>query len=95
MTIATNQQEASRRAYEMAREDSGGGSSAFGGEDFALMTVKEACADARISPATFYRLVKNDPNFPDLVKIGGGTRVRSGEWRRYLAKLPTANGEAA
>ncbi len=92
MTTAINQQEASRRTYEMAHEDSGGGSSAFGGEDFALMKVKEACADARISPATFYRLVKNDPNFPDLVKIGGGTCVRSGEWRRYLGSLAIADG---
>ena len=44
----------------MAHEDDHVDGSAFAGEDFALMTVKEACADARISPATFYRLVKND-----------------------------------
>ncbi len=92
MTTATNQRQASRRAFQMAHEDDHVDGSAFAGEDFALMTVKEACADARISPATFYRLVKNDPNFPNLVKIGGGTRVRTGEWRRYLSSLATADG---
>ena len=92
---ATNQQAASRRAYAMAHRGDGGGSSAFSGEDFALMTVKEACADARISRATFYRLVKNEPNFPALIKIGFGTRVRSGEWRLYLDSLATADGKAA
>ena len=76
----------------MAHEDDHVDGSAFAGEDFALMTVKEACADARISPATFYRLRKNDPNFPDLLKIGFGTRVRSGAWRQYLGSLATADG---
>ena len=95
MTTATNQQEASDHAFQIAHEDDHAGRSAFAGEDFALMTVKEACADARISPATFYRLVKNDPNFPALVKIGSGTRIRSDEWRRYLGSLATADGETA
>ncbi len=92
MTTAVNQPEASRHAFQMAHEDDHVDGSAFAGEDFALMTVKEACADARISPATFYRLVKNDPNFPALVKIGFGTRLRSGEWRQYLGSLATADG---
>ncbi len=95
MTTATNQQEASRHAYQMAHEDDHVDISAFAGDGFALMTVKEACADARISPATFYRLVRKDPNFPALVKIGGGTRVRSDEWRQYLRSLATAEGKAA
>jgi len=92
MTTATNQRQASRRAFQMAHEDDHVDGSAFAGEDFALMTVKEACADARNSPATFYRLRKNDPNFPDLLKIGFGTRVRSGAWRQYLGSLATADG---
>jgi predicted DNA-binding transcriptional regulator AlpA len=92
MKAAKKQQESSRRAYEMAHEDDHVDGSAFAGEDFALMTVKEACADARISAATFYRLAKKDPNFPALVKIGFCTRVRSGEWRQYLGSLATADG---
>ena len=93
---ATNQQAASRRTYEMVHgRDRDAGASVFIGDGHALMTVREPCADARISPATFYRLVKNDPNFPTLVKIGGGTRVRSDAWRQYLDRLASAKGEAA
>ncbi len=95
MSTATNQQEASHRVHQMVREDDGSTNSAFAGDGFALMTVKEACADARISPATFYRLVRKDPNFPALVKIGSGTRIRSDEWQQYLGSLATADGESA
>ena len=94
MRTPTNQQEASQRVFQMAHEDDHVDGSAFAGDGFALMTVKEACADARISPATFYRLVRKDPNFPALVKIGSGTRIRSDEWRQYLGSLVTADGEA-
>lgn len=87
MTRPATQQEASHHAYQLAR--------GHGAEDYALMTVRECCVDGRISPATFYRLVKKDPKFPRLVKIGGSTRVRSDEWRQYLAALDTADGEAA
>jgi len=93
---ATNQQAASRRTYEMVHgRDRDAGASVFIGDGHALVTVREACADARISPATFYRLVKNDPNFPALLKIGSGTRIRSDEWLQYLASLSDNNGEIA
>jgi predicted DNA-binding transcriptional regulator AlpA len=87
MTIAANQQKANYRVYQLMH--------GHGVEDYALMTVRECCADGRISPATFYRLAKKNPNFPALVKIGGGTRVRSGEWRQFLASLSDNNGESA
>ena len=87
MKTVSNQQEANCHAHQIEH--------GRGAEGYALMTVRECCSDGRISPATFYRLVKNDPNFPDLVKIGSSTRVRSDEWRQYLAALATCNGEDA
>lgn len=90
----TNQPTVSRRVYEMVRGRENHGELAKFGDDFSLMTVKEACADARISPATFYRLVKKDPHFPSLLKIGSGTRVRSDAWRRYVDALATAGGDS-
>lgn len=87
------QKDASARAYETVRGPAGIGHNS--GNSHSLMTVKECCADARFSAATFYRLVKKDPNFPALMKIGGGTRVRSDKWRQYLDSLAARDGEAA
>lgn len=56
---------------------------------FKLLMVRECCAIARISPATFYRTAKKDPKFPKIRKLGGSSRVRSDEWDAYLASLGT------
>ena len=58
-----------------------------------LMTVRDCCESGRFSRATFYRLCKNDPRFPKLIKIGGSTRVREDAWRAYIDALEC--GEAA
>ena len=60
-----------------------------------LMTVNDCCGSGRISRATFYRLAKNDPNFPKLLKIGSSTRVRGDEWNTYIDSLSEQGGEAA
>jgi len=60
-----------------------------------LMTVNDCCESGRFSRATFYRLVKNDPNFPKLLKIGGSTRVRGDEWNAYINSLSEQGNEAA
>jgi len=60
-----------------------------------LMTVNDCCESGRFSRATFYRLAKNDPNFPKLLKIGSSTRVRSDGWSDYIDASSTQNGEAA
>lgn len=86
MDTPTDQKAISRRIYEMVHGRAP--------EDYSLMTVRECCDDARISPATFYRIAKKDPKFPKLRKIGGSTRVRSDEWQAYLAALGAAS-EAA
>ena len=94
MTTATKQQKAGRHAYQTVREDDRACGLAFSDNSHSLMTVRECCADGRISPATFYRLANKNPNFPALVKIGFGTRIRSGEWRQFLASLSDNNGES-
>ncbi len=52
-----------------------------------LMTVRDCCQCGRFSRATFYRLAKNDPRFPKLIKIGGSTRVRGDAWAAYIDAL--------
>ena len=58
-----------------------------------LLTVRDCCESANFSRATFYRLAKNDPRFPALIKIGGSTRVRDDAWGDYIDALEC--GEAA
>ena len=60
-----------------------------------LMTVNDCCKSGRFSRATFYRLAKNDPKFPELLKIGGSTRVRGDMWGAYIDSLSEQDGEAA
>ena len=60
-----------------------------------LLTIKDCCESGRISRTTFYRLSKTDPNFPELLKIGSSTRVRSDGWAAYIDASGTRNGEAA
>ena len=55
--------------------------------DIRLLTVNDCCESGRFSRATFYRLVKNEPKFPALIKIGGSTRVRGDEWTAYIDAL--------
>ncbi len=61
--------------------------------DIRLLTVKNCCESGNFSRATFYRLAKNDPRFPKLIKIGGSTRVRGDAWAAYIDALE--GGEAA
>ncbi len=60
-----------------------------------LMTVGDCCESGCFSRATFYRLAKNDPNFPKLIKIGSSTRVRGDEWNTYIDSLSEQGNEAA
>ncbi len=60
-----------------------------------LMTVGDCCKSGRFSRATFYRLAKNDPNFPKLLKIGSSTRVRGDRWDAYVDSLSEQDDEAA
>ena len=60
----------------------------------SLMTVRECCQDGRISRATFYRLVKSDPRFPVLLKIGSSTRVRTDSWQQYIGSEDEADDDA-
>lgn len=34
-----------------------------------LVNIKQACKMLNLSSTTLYRLVKNDPNFPKLIKL--------------------------
>lgn len=56
-----------------------------------LMSVDGCCERGDISRATFYRLAKNDPKFPALIKMGGCTRVRADHWDDYV-EYRTRNG---
>ena len=60
-----------------------------------LMTVNDCCESGRFSRATFYRLSKNDPKFPELLHIGGSTRVRVDRWSAYIDSLSRQGDEAA
>ena len=60
-----------------------------------LMTVNDCCKSGRFSRATFYRLAKNDPNFPKLLKIGSSTRARGDRWDAYVDSLSEQDDEAA
>ena len=60
-----------------------------------LMTVGDCCESGCFSRATFYRLAKNDPNFPKLIKIGSSTRVRSDGLSAYIDASSTQTGEAS
>ncbi len=59
-----------------------------------LMTVNDCCASGRFSRAKFYRLAKNDPKFPKLLKIGSSTRVRGDRWADYIDSLSEQDDEA-
>ena len=56
-----------------------------------LMTINDCCEKGRFSRATFYRLAKNDPKFPKLIKIGSSTRVRGDDWSAYIDALAECN----
>ena len=61
--------------------------------DIRLLTANDCCESGRFSRATFYRLVKSEPKFPALIKIGGSTRVRGDAWSNYIDALE--GGEVA
>jgi predicted DNA-binding transcriptional regulator AlpA len=57
----------------------------------ALLTIRNACALAGCSPATFYRRVAGDPTHPRIVRIGPRcSRVRAGDLRAWLAAQAAA-----
>ncbi len=38
-------------------------------QNLLLVNIKQACKMLNLSATTVYRLVKNDPNFPKLIKL--------------------------
>ena len=50
-----------------------------------------------ISPATFYRRIKDDPNFPKILKIGSSSFVSEGALEAYISHIEEVaeDGEAA
>lgn len=49
-----------------------------------LLSIKEAVARLAISRAGFYNLLKDDPTFPKLVRMGRATRVVESQLDAYI-----------
>jgi predicted DNA-binding transcriptional regulator AlpA len=61
----------------------------------AALRPREAAAYLGIGLSTFWRRVKNEPDFPKLRKLSPKTSVAlRGELDAYLAQLPAGSGEA-
>jgi predicted DNA-binding transcriptional regulator AlpA len=58
-----------------------------------VLRVRQACEAAQISPATFWRRVQNDPNFPKPFPLGAGAKavgIDAGEFDAWLLACKAA-----
>ena len=49
-----------------------------------LLTIKQATQFLKISRVTFYKLIKTDPRFPRIKKLGRSSRLRAADLERWI-----------